>query len=187
MNLIYTDQSASELRLNLIDGVLDKTPLNVILTDTLHLADIYIEAGIIGASHFVSFNFGDKVFSEVFACLELSNSSDSCFVGKVFKQTAPIKYFKKGLFSYEFTSEILDWDDKSSEKYKNFENEVEKSSDDKESIGLSYAFPTMEKNKFLAKTEVKVTKVNDMIIVETLHAYPNEEKLVFTETQIKIL
>jgi hypothetical protein len=186
MDLIYIDQSAKELRLNLVDGQLDKAPLSVLITDKNILGSIDIEAGIIGASHYISFKFGNKnIFNEVFACIELPNSGDKCFVGKVFNRTEPIKYFTKGVFSYEFTSEVLDWNTGTQQKYTLFENEVEKSSNDKRKIGLTYIFPSTENDKFKAKTEVNVYEVNGAIVVETLHAYPNEDKCVFTKSTVK--
>ncbi len=185
--MFYVDQSAQELRLNLVDGQLDKTPLSVLITDNIVLGSIDIEAGIIGASHFVSFSFKDVkyTFNEVFACIELSDSSDKCFVGKVFDKTEPIKYFIKDVFSYEFTSEILDWNMNTQKKYLNFENEVEKSSNDKRRIGLTYLFPSTKNDKFEAKTQVNVHKTNGAIVVKTLHAYPNEDKCVFTKTTLR--
>ena len=182
----YIDQSAKELRLNLVDGQLDKAPLSVLITDNKILGYIDIEAGIIGASHFVTFKFNDKdIFNEVFACIELPDSGDRCFVGKVFNKTEPIKYFTKDVFSYEFISEVLDWNEDTEKKYKIFENEVEKSSNDKGKIGLTYVFPSRENDRFQAKTEVNIYETNDAIVVETLHAYPNEDKCVFTKSTIR--
>jgi len=183
--MVYIDQSAKELRLNLVDGQLDKAPLSVLVTDNNVLGSIDIEVGIIGASHFVSFLVKKEYFNEIFACIELPESGNRCFVGKVFNKAEPIKYFKKGVFSYEFTSEILDWNTKTQIKYKNFEKQVEEASNDKKRIGLSYIFPSAKNDKFYAKTEVMVYRTDDAIVVKSLHAYPNEDKCVFTKSTIR--
>ncbi len=185
MKPIYIDQSANELRLNLIEGYLDKKILNVLIEDNLTLCDIKIEAGIIGASHFVSLDINDTKLSEVFACLELSNAGNQCIINKVSLNKDSIKYFKKNLYCYEFSSNILDWNSNSSKEYIDFEKRVEKASNECKQLGLSYIFPSKTNNKFLAKTELIIYSNNNEIIIETLHAYPNEDKLVFTESKIR--
>ena len=77
--------------------------------------------------------------------------------------------------SYNFESEIIEWNEYSKNKYDYFEN----------NYSSSFLFPLNQKYNFLAKTQVIFKVINDIITLETMHAYPNENKIVFTKTKIK--
>jgi len=181
---IYIDQSANELRLNIVEGYLNKEPLNVIIEKKMVIDTLEVEAGIIGASHFVTVQCKNSTISEVLACLELKNCGEESFISKI-SHNSTQKLFKKENYEYEFSSEILDWSDESSIRYSNFEKLVKQSELKNDCIALSYLFPTKIKHEYEAKTEVVVSYNKKILEIRTLHAYPNENKIVFTKTNIK--
>jgi len=185
MNAIYIDQSAYDLRLNLVSSSLDTSNLNVIVSQSINYDDVNIEVGIIGASHYLSIKHKDSQFSEVFACLELESNTQKCIVKKEAELSSSIYEKINEELNYKFDSKILSWDSQSAEKYSQFSKDTVSSSKDKNNIGLSHLFPHKKNASFQAKTEVFVHTREDKIFVNTLHAYPNEEKLVFTKTSIE--
>lgn len=187
MNDIYIDQSSKELRLNLIYSELNKFDLNVISSESITYDDIYIEVGIIGASHYLTIKYEKNQFSEVFACLELNNSNQACTIKKPEELLVPVKENITSHLKYEFSSEILNWNKSSSQRYNVFSQNTNLCANSKNSVGLSHIFPHKKNDTYLAKTEVFVKKCTHQILVETLHAYPNEDKIVFTKTTIEKL
>ena len=185
MSNIYIDQSANELRLNLVYSKLDKSDLNVLISKSITFNDIDIEVGIIGASHFLTVKYNDKEFSEVFACLELNNTTQKCIVKKANELLLSTKEVINNDLQYEFSLKILNWYEFSEKKYKQFTEDTVLYSKGENSLGLSHVFPYKKDDKYVAKTEVFCIQKEKRIIVETLHSYPNEEKLVFTKTVIE--
>ena len=185
MNALYIDQSANDLRLNLVYSALDTSNLNVIVSQSIDYDDVNIEVGIIGASHYLSIKHKDSQFSEVFACLELNSTTQQCIVKKENELSSSIFERINEDLQYKFDSEILNWNKTNALKYEQFSKDTHSNSKDTKAIGLSHIFPFKKDAKFEAKTQVFVIKSEDKILINTLHAYPNEEKLVFTQTSIE--
>ncbi len=185
MNALYIDQSANDLRLNLVYSALDTSSLNVIVLQEIDYDDVNIEVGIIGASHYLSIKHKDRQFSEVFACLELNSTTQQCIVKKGNELASSIFERINEDLQYKFNSEILNWNKSSAIKYEQFSKDTYSNSKSTDAIGLSHIFPHKKDVNFEAKTQVYVIKSEGKILVNTLHAYPNEEKLVFTQTSIE--
>ena len=185
MSEIYVDQSASSLNLNLIDGELDKKNIDELKSKKYIFKDLIIESSIIGASHFVSFYFEGKIFSELFACLEYEDKKNILYFDNINNISKNVKKEINTSYNYEFSYENLTWNKKSQEKYSYFETSILAHEKEDDSISLSYTFNDKKQNKFLAKTMLLVYKINNDFIIESLHAYPNEEKIVFTKSIIK--
>lgn len=168
----FIDQSANELRLNLVNSEYSEKELSVLTREYFNFNDIKIEYGILGASHFLKLQKNDLIFAEVFACIELELENSSLFVGGM--EHRKLEIFNDWL-SYNFESQIMEWNQFSKDKYDFFEK----------NYSSSFLFPLNDKFNFLAKTQVIFKVINDIITLETMHAYPNENKIVFTKTQIK--
>lgn len=168
----FIDQSANELRLNLVNSEYSEKELSVLTREYFNFNDIKIEYGILGASHFLKLQKNDLIFAEIFACIELELENSSLFVGGI--EHRKLEIFNNWL-SYNFESQIMEWNQLSKNKYDFFEK----------NYSSSFLFPLNNKFNFLAKTQLIFNVINDIITLETMHAYPNENKIVFTKTKIK--
>lgn len=169
----YIDQTSADLRLTLTNSFFDKTPLNVIIEKSININGFDLEYGILGASHFVSIKKDGFDLTEIFACIDLKNA-ESMKLGnylEITKQTNTIDYSFQGI--------VYDWETGIAKVlYDNFKKKVNKYD------GLSFEFPSKEKPNYQALTSIVVHKRNKTLIVETIHAYPNENKIVITNSII---
>jgi hypothetical protein len=62
-----------------------------------------------------------------------------------------------------------------------FDEEIEKGNSETGSI---FSFPKRENDLFDATTTIKVTLSDSITIIESMHGYPNEEKLALTMSVI---
>ncbi|MFC1644967.1 DUF2617 family protein [Patescibacteria group bacterium] len=175
----YQDQSASDLQLNLVQGAVDKNQLNVLCTDKIIRDDFTFEAGIIGASHYLELSnpSGEVIFTEVFACLNLEADRRMFWVkpGRKFHVERKI-----GDLDYENKCRIIDAE-QSNGKF----SQLVDMTKELDEIDLKYIFPgESESFEFKPMTSVNAVFLANRIKVQTLHCYPNEGNIVFTETVI---
>lgn len=170
--MIYIDQNSTELRLSLTGSEFNREPLNVICSNHININGIDVEYGILGASHFVT--IPSLNFTEIFACVNIDNTESV----KLDKGIKLQKHTKE--YSYEFIGVISPW--KKSGKY-DYELSNRKVKTFK---GLQFDFPSEKEGKFQARTNVVVFEKNKQIIIETIHAYPNEDNVVCTLSKIDI-
>jgi hypothetical protein len=183
--LEYKDQSTSALRLNLVRGDVNKEELMVLCTGKLETSYGVLEAGIIGASHYLQLFLpsGEVAFTEVFACTELK-SENLTFYGDMQDASSIRKCF--GNILYEFRAKKMTGDQGKDELFE-LVRSVETVSSDQQ-IGLAFVFPRREQDIFAPMTLVYV-RLNPNALnvdVKTLHAYPNENMLAFTETKVSL-
>lgn len=184
-NIVYEDQSASELRLNLVQGAVDKKILTLLCTGEIIIGDLKIGAGIIGASHYfelVESDTNNVLFTEIFACKDL-RCDDTLYYGDIEDASSIRKNI--GERKYRFKVVQKNWNN-GKKMYHDLFDSINLSDDNLE-IALKYDFPTEADYPFKAVTLVflKVSVDGKSIEVKTLHAYPNEDSLVFTETIIQ--
>lgn len=182
--LTYQDQSAEDLRLNLVQGAVDKKQLTVLCTGNIEVPYGRVEAGIIGASHYLEFTLpnGHIVFTEVFACTEIE-STEKIFYGGLQDAGSIKKHFKD--MTYTFRVRNMKWGAGEAE----FEHlmEVVKSAFNQFQFGLQFSFPKTDDLEFPPVTlmYVQADPENMAVEVKTLHAYPSDKALVFTETKLQ--
>jgi len=187
-SLVYTDQSADELRLNLVRGAVDKEKLTVLCTGVIDLpfkSGGQLEVGIIGASHYVELkNSVDNVLlTELFACVKcVELNPQERMLTAFLHEVGAVKKRVNGL-EYEFESHKTMWK-QSSQDFCTLSNAVASRLANHQ-LGLVYAFPKAKNDKFPPTTLVYAELLNQKAIgIKTIHAYPNEETLVFTSTTI---
>lgn len=166
----YIDQSAKTLRLNLMTKEYNQTKLTILSKKIEKIKDLTIEYGILGESHYFKL-FNDKFFfSEILACIDMETEGVSLNVNKIQE--------KNNNFEYAFSKETLDWNEDSKSKYIRFETYFTD----------ILEFPTKENYKFKPLTALILTKSEHSkeIIFESMHAYPNENKLVFSKSIINL-
>ena len=181
--MIYVDQSADNLRLSVVQGPIDLSQLHVISTTTLTLnaTEYILLMGIIGASHYIMLvtNEGEVVLTEVLACLSLE--AENTLLDSV--RDVRALSLNVGNVHYAFTSDKYMW---CTGKHK-FEQLVNLTKcTNNTSASLSYVFPTNKKTLFKPTTIVTAVVSGHLITIKTVHAYPNEDALVFTRTILTI-
>lgn len=180
----FVDQYASELRLNLVQGYTDVSRLSVLCSGNIPSDYARLEVGILGASHYFSYSTpsGTPVFTEVFVCTEVEDIGNRVFFGDLHDASHIKKHF--GDLTYDFTAKKHTWGT-GEDKFKELLMKVESKSDEHH-LGLMKVFPRREEDPFLPVTMVflSVHPNNLQVEVETLHAYPNDDALVFTKTTV---
>ncbi len=183
--MIYTDQSAKDLRLNLVRGPVDKKLLAVLCTGEVELPYGKVDAGIIGASHYLEFSNpdGSVVFTEVFACTDLDVEGRE-YYGDLNDSSSITKHF--GNLTYDFSVRNLNME-KGEDAFIELMGKINQNFSNLQ-IGLQYLFPVQDtEGDFppLTLVHVKADPEKPSVEVDTLHAYPNEGSLVFTKTHVQ--
>ncbi|PID52091.1 MAG: hypothetical protein CR972_03640 [Candidatus Moraniibacteriota bacterium] len=188
--LIYQDQSADDLQLCLVQGRIQKEKLSILCTDSIIGDGIYLEIGIIGASHFWQLidSFGTCCLAEVFSCVQ-----DYSFAGKnktMIFTLSDAKNISKTFdhISYHFHSEKKTVQSGKRKMYALIDKIQSSALLNKEGeAGLMYTFPQIDERDIPPTTVVcaMFDPYSRGITVETIHAYPNEDAIVFTKTMLE--
>ncbi len=171
----YKDTSAEKLGLAFASKDIDVTDLDVI--DKKIFEDL--EFGILGASHYLKLKVGEDVFTEVFSCEQFKN----CEKGITYIDNCEdlIITTKLGKFRYQTSVKerlFVDHDkDVFKQKMSDYESMVYESS-------LLFEFPYKGNPEFTPITIIGVAKQYNSYVIETIHAYPEENKFVTTKTWI---
>lgn len=187
----YKDQSASDLRLSLLEGPLDTNQFMILQADTIYVGGVKVETGIIGTSHFVRLDFGDRCFSEVLACTPVrAHQAKSFFYGTL----RELRYGEISLafatrFSYRLQVNVSLDEQNNIRLLSSMEQLVKEAQDLKLRIGLGFEFPIkdsiMVHALYSPQTLIWVNgEEAEVIYIKTAHAYPNERSVVLTETFI---
>jgi hypothetical protein len=182
-DLVYQDQSADELRLTLCMGSLDQNQFTILQSGTLQTSFGTINAGIIGASHFLHFDFGcgDNLY-EIFACIDVESPGKLFNYGPFLDDIGQVDriFFNKISYSFNLQRSTMAVGRAEMER---IEADIYAKN---QGLGLVYTFPQTETSKLItAKTIVLVQEVSqNQWHIKTVHAYPNDQQLVFTNTTI---
>ena len=184
-NLDYIDQSAFGLRLNIIEGDLDKGQFNILDQGTLTTPDFILEAAVIGASHILTISNAYTVFHEVFACIDVQTDSRRAFYGPLDKVAGRLNLVFRGQIHYGFKSQLFSKVD--GEPYLNdIERQVRTYKDKADYLALAYEFPH-GKLETVPKTIVFAKTKGQEMDISTVHSYPGEGNIVITETFVKLV
>jgi len=176
-----------DLRFTLSEGTLDKRALHILETGSLP-GGIGIEAGVIGASHYVSYLIDGKgVLNEVFACVELDPSAKAHWgpLGEILG-TVDLSFPSLGV-KYSFTPVVKGWEEAQAQLQK-IEHQIAevKAAGSKHRLGLRFDFP-VDKEGRTPKTLVWVHQsAGYEVRVETVHSYPHENLVVSTRSTINL-
>ena len=183
--LKYIDQSALGLRLDIIEGNLDKEQFNILDKGMLIKSNLILNAAVIGASHILTFSNSHIVFHEVFACKdedELQTNSRRIFFGSLGKVGDGLNLDFGGYILYMFKSQLFSWAD--GEFFLTDIEKLARTGDKANCLGLIYEFPH-EKFEPVAKTIVFAKIKKQGMDISTVHSYPNEGNIVVTKTVVK--
>ncbi|MAG35600.1 MAG: hypothetical protein CL878_05060 [Dehalococcoidia bacterium] len=174
---VYQDDSASRLRLTIVDGELDATELRVLARAEQRFgAHIRVAAAIIGSSHVIRYEAGARVWHEVFACVSLSSEQSRLYTASVAALTEPVELAPDDQTRYTFSATVTDWS-AGETVLRRLEQQVK----DGDGLGLVYQFPTTGRlDPPQTIVSVRLTPPQSVVIVETAHSYPNEGTIVLT-------
>ncbi|MBU1054385.1 MAG: DUF2617 family protein [Proteobacteria bacterium] len=174
-------QAARDLRLNLIEGQMaDWSQFRILKAQGMDRNPWNVKAHVIGASHLISVNYNGSLFHEIFACMEVKADAKPIYYGPIMDIGNLTHKFVDKL-SYKFDSKILKWDT-GEPLMLDLEHMANTAGDNK--IGLVAEFPPINTD-IITKTIVLITMDDKMLKFETVHSYPNEDCIVFTQTRIK--
>lgn len=184
---VYIDQSAEVLRLTVLEGALDVSQFSILSQGEAHNDRYAVQAGIIGASHFLSVTLPDgRQLHEVFACTDVDSPSRRVFYGPVGKTPGgvAVKLFENA--AYSFTPRLTPWGEGVA-LLEELEDTARRASQSKSPvIGLSFDFPIQSGDSRVPKTIVCVKLEDHAVTANTVHAYPNEDTIVFTTTFLEV-
>jgi hypothetical protein len=180
----YADQTSGAIRLYLTEGNFDLEQLTILKKESLQCGEFVVDFGILGASHFVQFRYGKEVLSEVCACTEAivpdnAKLLENDFLPNLHSVPLLVQFL---IFQYSFNFTYVNWQE-GGKRLTLLRNSSMKSNN---SIGvLDYTFPKLNDSDEHPVTEVYVS-FNSDIEVHTVHTYPNEDMMVFTESILKL-
>ena len=190
---MYIDQSAGELRLNVVGGPLDLSQFTVLSSGRIAGARLHVRAGIIGASHvFALRHVSLPELHEVFACRDLERTEAPArrlYSGGVGELPGQLECAPADGLAYRFRPQVADFES-GARDLALLETRVRDAHGKRDQIGLAYTFPVAPDAPELLSTQTVVWVGVDPdecgICVETAHCYPNEQTIVFSETRIEI-
>lgn len=181
--MAYVDQSAKDLRFYLVQGNVDVQSLTILATDTVAWGERSVTMGILGASHFLSIaGCETPILNEVFACADLDTFGPFLKSGPLGQLQATVQITVDAL-AYTFTPRLVSWDE-GEEELRQLIDAVARAKGCANQVGLLFEFPSTGNDSRRPYTIVW-GDATDELLVRTVHCYPNEATLVFTETTLR--
>ncbi len=171
----YKDQSPRDLTLQVLSRPPDISKFTVLKDKEVDICPLLCRAYIIGESHMVWVQAGELNLLEIFSCAPLGTNPDVLLNHSIGELAQPRKT-SHGAFDYLFTCRVEDI------KCRADAQTILKAEKDWD-LTLDFDFPG-QLDKHPKTILVVACKDDKPIIVKSLHSYPNEGKVVFTETKI---
>lgn len=181
------------LRHSLFEGAVDLHPFTILQEGRISSPQppLKITGRIIGASHFITFEIGKKIFHEIFACTDVNGSRQAIATcGPIGKISARVELILWNRIAYSFQSRILrytdakDWLLKMEHLAREFNNRQ-----DFLSMGLQYDFPVKPEIDLHPKTILigEFDLSTHRLSIITAHSYPDEHNVVKSISELKFL
>ena len=179
--LKYSEQSARDLRLSVIEGEVDLSQFQIFKTEFLRSSpEVAMRAMIIGTSHAVCFQVADLRLNEIFACREVSTPYRCAFSGQLSEVRDSVRINLDHDLTYLFHASAKSWSEGSAEI-----SRMEMESVDSGGFCLSYDFPqggTREPATTVVAGFVDETAAS--LVIRTAHSYPNEGTIVISNSEL---
>ena len=190
---MYIDQSAAELRLNVVGGGLDLSQFRLLEAGLISGARLQVRAAIIGASHVIALEPCDApALHEVLACTDVrapARTATRLYSGRVRGLSGEVECEPSRQLGYRFRPCAMGERDGQA-RLAALAARIDRAGDAAQSaeIGLSYTFPIRPGTRRPPRTLVwvGVGPKESQVRVETAHCYPNEQTIVFSETHVAI-
>lgn len=186
------DQSAATLRHTVVAGELNLNQFNILVRDSIHsqTPKFILTGRIIGASHLLTFKIGSQQYHEIFACTDfIAEGEEIASYGPLGKVSAKVSLILEGGTTYTFRSQTLGFET-AADWLANFEERAMhhgRKGNEASAFGLHYKFPRDEITGQIPKTIVlaRFEPEKSEVKIETAHSYPNEQKIVRSESRLK--
>lgn len=176
----YTDQTSGAIRLYLARGNFDIGQFTVLTEQATEHEGTTIRFGILGESHFVTIEKEGEALNEICACVDAKIEHPENLLAHDFLPNlhrVPVTAAFGGR-AYSFTFTYADWPHgeamlaalRARQKLPN-------------TYVLTYEFPKHDNHEHQGVTEVYIT-TGASIEIRTVHSYPNEHMMVFTESTV---
>ena len=185
--LIYKDEAATDLRLHLIPGLVEKSRFSILKQGDLFLGDLLIEAHIIGASHMIHYDVQGRRLTEVLACTGGgAELDDNVYWRPTNKAEGHVDLTLCDDLEYSSRIERTGWN-RAADVRRDLEQDVALAANRLNEIGLSFRFPRSDDSTPAPETLVWVRASDHASVdVRTAHSYPLERSLVLTSTRIRL-
>lgn len=171
----YIQQSADSIRLYFSDGNPNINQFKILKSDSVFFGDLTINYGILGESHFVQVAKNGLTRTEICACVEGKFTPSDQIIFKSLIKELPEDSYNQEKLNYSFTYKKLSG--------KEARDQLSLFLLDKDSKDVRYLEQSFKARFFFLKkaiTAVKVQYTGNIVSVETVHTYPNENTSVFT-------
>ena len=173
----YIDQSPASLALNVIEGAVDIQEFTVFRTGTIGGRDMTIRAAIIGASHVLSFETPGAVLTEIFACTDARAGSNRILfgpLGDLLEATTELAFADGRRYRFNASLGTL----------AALGRLRGRATPERRCLRLTYRFPERPDRKARPETIVVVRQLDDHVLADTAHCYPDEDKVVLTASEL---
>ena len=170
----YVDQTLESMLLYIVSRTLDTSIFTVISQSSFIYNDIKITFGILAESHFATIESKDATFNEVCACAEFD--IDNIIPKNIFEIQNQTLNEETEQYSYQFSTITLE-----TRQGKKKLKALRRKRRSLNTHYLAHTFPSKWIWSKSAVTEIYITEA-DAITIESVHTYPNEEMIVFTES-----
>lgn len=191
----YLDQSASALSWNLVEGDVDATCFTLLASASLFAPGFVLHAHIVGASHLLRMEWDEgAVYHEVVACAGLPETAKRVASARLATQsTGETAATLAGRRSLRFASQIVD-SANAGVRLRALDQSISRAAArGNQEIGLRFEFPSRAPDAGAANETGPLTLLhaalsqrNERVRIESAHSYPNEARVVFTQTSISI-
>ena len=185
--IVYKDESAADLRLHLIPGLVEKSRFSILKQGDLLLGDLHIEAHIIGASHMIHYDIQGRRLTEVLACSGgTTKLENDVYWGPPDKARGKVDLTLCHDLEYSSHIDRTDWR-QAADVRRALEQDIALAAGRFNEIGLTFRFPRPDDSTPTPETLVWV-RASDYasVDVRTAHSYPVEQSLVLTSTRIRL-
>ncbi|MCP4294033.1 MAG: DUF2617 family protein [Proteobacteria bacterium] len=182
-DLEYQDQSAHKLKLTVVVDDIDLSQFRIVKEGWLENDTLIVQAGIIGTSHFVKLNHDKGVIYEVLSCSGVECSGKKLFNSSLSSMIeASPQEIRNETIHYAFQHRIESWNEG-----RHLMDKIENECLDLETnrISLVHDFASIDEND-PPKTLLVAQLERDELQLKTVHGYPNEGFIVFTNSRITI-
>ena len=185
--IVYKDESATDLRLHLIPGLVEKSRFSILKQGDLLLGNLHIKAHIIGASHMIHYDIQGRRLTEVLACSDgTTKLENDVYWGPTNKAGGHVDVTLCDDLEYSSHIDRIDWR-QAADVRRDLEEDIVLAAGRINEIGLTFRFPRPDESAPTPETLVWV-RASDYasVDVRTAHSYPVEQSLVLTSTRIRL-
>lgn len=183
--LEYKVHSVEELKLFLLrEKIQNNKELTVIESGKFSTDKLSIHLRIIGQSHWIEFQTESGVFTEILACLENENP----YGNSVWKYDSLRNFQIEKNIDLNWKYSCQTWIyETTSEKMNLMEKKLRSAEGNDEKIYLTAVYPKSQENpdSSFPLTVIECSRMNDGAVIDTLHLYPEDRKLVYSSSMIK--